>query len=154
MSTTSINIQLSGKLFAAVFSIALPISTVLGQANSDTLARALTVGNAVQRELKGEEAHSYNLTLPAGKFLTGVVEQNGIDVVVTLFDVAGKKVFEVDSPNGSQGPEPIAFIAEEDGNYPVIAVVTVVVFVVLLIMRRCHRRSGSLGFRRLRATCG
>jgi hypothetical protein len=41
-----------------------------------------------------------------------VVEQKGIDVAVTLFAPNGQKLAEVDSPNGTQGPEPVAWIAQ------------------------------------------
>jgi hypothetical protein len=38
-------------------------------------------------------------------------------VVVTLFRPDGEKLKEVDSPNGTQGPEPVSFIVEASGNY-------------------------------------
>ena len=46
-----------------------------------------------------------------------VVEQKGIDVVVRLFGPDGKQITEVDSPNGTQGPEPVSVIAEAAGEY-------------------------------------
>jgi len=80
-------------------------------------SRQLTTGQVIERELKGDEAHSYSLALTAGQYLNVAVEQKGIDVVVALFDANGKKVIEVDSPNGTQGEEPIALIIETAGNY-------------------------------------
>ncbi|MGH9936961.1 MAG: tetratricopeptide repeat protein, partial [Blastocatellia bacterium] len=79
--------------------------------------QALEVGKPIERELAGGQAHSYQITLAAGQFLDTVVEQKGIDVVVTLFGPDGKKLIEVDSPNGAQGPEPIQWIAAEAGTY-------------------------------------
>ena len=78
-------------------------------------SRPLTIEKAVDRELKGDEFHSYSLSLQAGQFLYVVVEQNGIDVVVALFDPKDKKIVEVDSPNGAQGPELISVIIETTG---------------------------------------
>ncbi|MBI4749887.1 MAG: CHAT domain-containing protein [Acidobacteria bacterium] len=63
------------------------------------------------------QKHTYPLTLEANDFLNLVVEQKGIDVVVRLVGLDGKILIEVDSPNGTQGPEPLAFIAELAGDY-------------------------------------
>src|SRR5262249_11847993 len=79
--------------------------------------QALEVGKPIERELAGDQAHSYQVTLAVSQFLDGVVEQKGIDVVVTLFGPDGKKLIEVDSPNGTQGPEPIQWVATEPGTY-------------------------------------
>jgi CHAT domain-containing protein/Tfp pilus assembly protein PilF len=88
-----------------------------GQSDALQTPQPLTQGKPIERELKGGEVHSYSLTLQAGQFLNVVVEQKGIDVVVTLFDVNGKKVREVDSPNGTEGREPMSVIIEATGNY-------------------------------------
>ena len=49
-----------------------------------------------------------------------VVEQRGIDVVVTLFGPDGKQIVEVDSPNGAEGPEPVFAVADAAGNYRLV----------------------------------
>lgn len=69
------------------------------------------------RELKGGEKHGYHLKLQANDFLRLVVEQQGIDVVVRLLGPDGKLIQEVDSPNGTQGPEPVSSIVEVAGTY-------------------------------------
>jgi tetratricopeptide (TPR) repeat protein len=61
--------------------------------------------------------HSYAITMHRGQALIGVVQQKGIDAVIVLRDSWGAVVFEVDSPNGSHGPEPIALIAPADGRF-------------------------------------
>ena len=63
------------------------------------------------------EKHTYPLTLKANDFLKLVVEQQGIDVVVRLLGPDGNKLAEVDSPNGTQGPEPVSAIVEQSGSY-------------------------------------
>lgn len=40
-----------------------------------------------------------------------------MDVVVAVYAPEGKKLKEVDSPNGTQGPEPVVLIAETAGAY-------------------------------------
>ncbi|MGH9941319.1 MAG: CHAT domain-containing protein [Pyrinomonadaceae bacterium] len=86
-------------------------------AQNDQDAPVLEPGKPIERELAGDAAHSYRITLAANQFLHVVVEQKGIDVVVALFAPDGKKVAEVDSPNGTQGPEPISVLAEAAGSY-------------------------------------
>ena len=87
------------------------------QDSSHTEVRELKLGEPIERELKGGEGHSYRVMLTAGHYLKVVVEQKGIDVVVTLFGPNQNKLIEVDSPNGTDGPEPVVFIAEADGEY-------------------------------------
>lgn len=67
--------------------------------------------------MAGGQSHSYQIELATGQYLKLVVEQRGIDVVVRLFSPTGEKVMEVDSPNGPQGPEPLAFVAQAAGSY-------------------------------------
>src|SRR5438067_1795099 len=76
-------------------------------AQSDKDTPTLELGKPIERELAGGQSHSYRIALTSGQYLHIVVDQRGIDVVVTLFDPTGKQVIEVDSPNGDQGPEPI-----------------------------------------------
>jgi len=80
-------------------------------------SRTLEPRKPIERELAGDQAHSYHLVLKAGQYLHAVVEQRGIDVVVAVFAPDGKKVAEVDSPNGSAGTEPVSLVAEATGTY-------------------------------------
>ncbi len=52
----------------------------------------LTLGKPIERNLAGNEAHSYKIVLAANQYLHVVVEQRGIDVVVALFAPDGKKI--------------------------------------------------------------
>ena len=79
--------------------------------------RALVPGKPIERELDGGKSHLYQITLAAGQYLHVVVDQRGIDVVATLFGPDGQKLDEVDSPNGTQGLEPVYLVAEASGNY-------------------------------------
>ncbi|MBC7908908.1 MAG: CHAT domain-containing protein [Pyrinomonadaceae bacterium] len=86
-------------------------------AQSENDMPALEQGKLIERELAGDAAHSYSITLTANQFLHVVVEQKGIDVVVTLFAPDGRQLIEVDSPNGSSGPEPVSLVVEMAGSY-------------------------------------
>jgi CHAT domain-containing protein/tetratricopeptide (TPR) repeat protein len=86
-------------------------------AQNEKAAPALELGKPIERELAGDQSHSYSIAVTAGQYLHVVVDQRGIDVVVTLFGPDGKKLAEVDSPNGTQGPEPVSMVAETAGSY-------------------------------------
>jgi hypothetical protein len=60
---------------------------------------------------------SFQVTLTSGEFLHAIVDQRGIDVVVAVFSPGGQKLAEIDSPNGTQGPEPINIEAKSSGAY-------------------------------------
>src|ERR1044071_6665749 len=66
----------------------------------------LKQGQPVERQIAGGQSHPYSISLSAGQYLKVIVEQKGIDVVVRLFGPGGQKIADMDSPNGSQGPEP------------------------------------------------
>jgi CHAT domain-containing protein/tetratricopeptide (TPR) repeat protein len=77
----------------------------------------LDLGKPIERELRGGESHSYRIRLEAGQYLHVVVEQKGIDVVVSLDGPDGKTITESDSPNGIFGPEPLSAIAAASGDH-------------------------------------
>jgi tetratricopeptide (TPR) repeat protein len=77
------------------------------------------VGKPIGREMKGGQSHTYEITLAVGQYLHVVVDQRGIDAVVRLHAPDGKQLMEVDSPNGTQGPERVEYISESPGSYQV-----------------------------------
>lgn len=80
-------------------------------------SRPLERGKPVERELKAGETHAYGIALEAGQFLDAAVNQRGVDVVVRVYAPDGSRIAEVDSPNGSQGDEPVALEAKAAGTY-------------------------------------
>ena len=92
---------------------------VAARRNTQAQPRLLEPGKPVERELKGGEVHQYHVEMKAGQFLHTIVEQRGIDVVVIVFAPDGQKVFEVDSPNGANGPEQVYLLGETSGPYRV-----------------------------------
>jgi CHAT domain-containing protein/Tfp pilus assembly protein PilF len=82
-------------------------------------ATELSLGQPIERELKGGEKHAFRIQLKAGQFFYTLVDQRGIDVVVTLLDRANQPVFKVDSPNGRYGPEPLLAIIQDTGEYSI-----------------------------------
>ena len=72
-----------------------------------------------RHELKGGESHSYSISLAAGQFLYALVEQQGIDVRVTLFRPDGSQIAVSNSPNGNWGSEPVLMVADVSGEHRV-----------------------------------
>jgi len=116
------NLRSAGRSFC-VFLLLLALVSVARQtrgATADSPSQGTTVvapGQRVERELKGGESHSFRIHIKAGQFFYAVIDQRGIDVVVTLFDQGNQPVIKVDSPNSRQGPEPLLAIAQETGDY-------------------------------------
>jgi CHAT domain-containing protein/predicted negative regulator of RcsB-dependent stress response len=90
-----------------------------GQTKPDAASQPLEQGKPIERELKGGEVHVYSVQLKADQFLNLIVDQRGIDVVVLLFAPDGKQLAEVDSPNGTQGPEPVSLLSKTTGDFRV-----------------------------------
>jgi erythromycin esterase len=77
----------------------------------------LEPGKAIERAMAGGDVHDYKVLLKAGQFLHLVVDQRGIDVVVSLLGPDGKRIAEVDTPNGDNGPEIVRVVAAATGDY-------------------------------------
>ncbi|MCP4663406.1 MAG: CHAT domain-containing protein [bacterium] len=73
----------------------------------------LVAGAETEAELAGGERHTYRLELAAGQFADLIVDQRGIDVVVSLTTADGdRRLTTVDSPNDDRGAEPLPLVAE------------------------------------------
>jgi tetratricopeptide (TPR) repeat protein len=90
-------------------------ATPVNPAQQKRVEGRLEVGKPVEKTLGGGETHSYEIAADAGQFLHAVVEQLGIDVVLTLYGPDGKPIASMDSPIGSYGVEQISTIAESSG---------------------------------------
>src|SRR5438093_5588096 len=55
----------------------------------------------IERQLAPEERHTYRIRSERGQLVRVVVEQQGIDVVVSLRGPGGQRLARVNSPNGS-----------------------------------------------------
>jgi erythromycin esterase len=82
-------------------------------------AQQLEQRKPVERELKRGETHVYRIALDAGQFLDAAVNQRGIDLIARVFAPDGGKIAEIDSPNGTQGDEPITLEVKTAGTYRV-----------------------------------
>lgn len=80
-------------------------------------ATPLTVGEPITRDLGAHDAHAYTLDLGAGQFIYGDVDQQTVDVIVTVYGPDGAVVEAFDNP--ARGPEPFQFKTETPGSYRV-----------------------------------
>ena len=78
---------------------------------------SLAPGEPLTRTMEGNQTHRYRMAMAAGQFLRVTVDQQGIDVAVSLLDPDGKPAIESDSPNGAWGIEPISAVADRAGEY-------------------------------------
>ncbi|HEX5732524.1 MAG TPA: CHAT domain-containing tetratricopeptide repeat protein [Blastocatellia bacterium] len=85
-----------------------------GQVNK---AVDLEIGKPIERELKGGEAHTYQVSLSLNQFLRVTVNQRGIDVAVNLFGPDGKQIVEVNSTGVTLGQEAVSAISDAAGSY-------------------------------------
>ena len=73
----------------------------------------------IRRALQPSQTDTYTVNGIAGNYLSIVVEQLGIDVVIAVTSPSGQALVLADSPNGSSGPEPGSLICPETGTYRV-----------------------------------
>lgn len=81
--------------------------------------RTLEAGTPIKQEADGNAIHLYRVALDSGQYFRAVVDQQGIDVMVTLIKPNGQPLIKADGPSGSTGPEPLSLIAAETGEYRV-----------------------------------
>jgi tetratricopeptide (TPR) repeat protein len=77
----------------------------------------LELGKPIQQKMAGNQKHQYQINLQDGEYLHLTVNQNNIDLFVTLFTPQGDKLIVSDSLNGAYGIEPISAIAPTTGQY-------------------------------------
>ncbi len=109
--------QSSFRLILLLLSIAFIISIPRYETCAQSAPVLLERGKPIERQIAGGEAHNYRVALAAGQFLLVVVDQRGIDLVVSAFDAEGRRMVEVDSPNGAYGPETVSIVTESAGSY-------------------------------------
>ena len=108
-----------------LFTLSLAASGIVsGAVTAQQEPDSLRTGVSTERALKGGETHTYQVALTAGQFFHLVVEQKGIDVLITLSGPDGQQLCQVDSLNGSDGPEPVVTIAEKTGPHRITVAAT------------------------------
>ena len=102
------------RLWQMVFAVGL-LLLVTATAFAQQPTATLNPDQSIERQLRGGEAHSFQVRLQAGDFLRVSAMQMGIDLQLRLLDQSNKTLSESDVMNGSQGAEIVAVIAEQPG---------------------------------------
>jgi enterochelin esterase-like enzyme len=82
--------------------------------------QVLASGLNSERTLGPGDNHTYTITLAEGAAVLGEADQHGIDLVIDIYGPDQKLIRTVDSPNGTEGPEPIDLTAFEAGLYKLV----------------------------------
>lgn len=82
--------------------------------------QTLVTGLKEERTLGPGDNHVYIITLQEGAAVIGEADQHGVDLVIDVYGPDGKLIHTVDSPNGTEGPEPIEVTAFHAGPYKLI----------------------------------
>ncbi len=77
----------------------------------------LRPGSTLAGALRQGETRGFVVPLHSGELLHAAVDQLGTDVVVTLWDPAGRQVLSVDGPDGGEGRESVIAVAGWSGRY-------------------------------------
>ena len=78
---------------------------------------ALEPGTVLERRLARGEEHRYHVALAPGDYVSVIVEQRGIDVVVETRDPADRSIADFQEEITSHGQEEAAVVAEAGGTY-------------------------------------
>src|SRR2546423_3424264 len=110
-------LALSCKSFIALLILGLVNCWAAPVTQSEAATVSLELAKPIERSLAADETHSYVLILSSGQYAHVVVDQRGVDVVLTVFGPRGDKIVRVDGPNGNHGVEPIFLVADTAGAY-------------------------------------
>jgi CHAT domain-containing protein/predicted negative regulator of RcsB-dependent stress response len=97
----------SRSLLLSIFLVALRLTASGGDS-----VGTLRLDASIERRLAGNQTHTYDIAAKPGQFVHVVVNQNGIDVIVTLIDPNGRRLVEINRWGELQGPESVSWIAE------------------------------------------
>lgn len=91
----------------------------LGRLTPQDDFQLLKLGEPVERGMAGGETHTYRVYVESGRYLLVCVEQQAMNVSVTLYAPDGRRAADSDSPSGAYGPEYVSVVAESAGDYRV-----------------------------------
>ena len=77
----------------------------------------LELGNVLTEPLAGGEIRSYAIGARAGQYVRVIVEQQGVDVEISLVSANGATLVTVNNANGTRGAEVISFLTTRDDSF-------------------------------------
>jgi hypothetical protein len=110
-------LRLSALILAAIFILPSNFNTNAQTVMIQGETATIQPGTTLERTLGRGQSHSFTISLVADQYLQIEVDQHGIDVIVRAYAPDSKLLSEMDSPNGTEGPENLAIISNKDGVY-------------------------------------
>ena len=101
---------------ASIAKILAGLAFAISDAKPAQDVKELRLGSVLEREISGGEAHAYRIALIEGQYLRALVKGQGINLLVTIQEPGGEKVFER-SRNHRLRPEVILGLAWQSGDY-------------------------------------
>lgn len=74
-------------------------------------------GKSKEYELSGGKRHVYLIEVPPGSYLNLVINQLGIDVVLTIYRNGTEELIEIDKANGTRGRERVSLLFDAASKY-------------------------------------
>lgn len=78
---------------------------------------SLKVGEAIERRIKGSEAHRFSVSLEAGQYAHLSVKRDGVDLLVTVGSPDGAASLTYENPAGAQGTVYASILTDSPGVY-------------------------------------
>ena len=107
----------SNALLSLLLTTGIAASLAAAQDRSRQEERTLDPDKPVEGELKGGSTHSYSVVLGAGQYLHVMVDQRGVDLVLTLRDPTGAMLSEMDVLQWPSDMEELSYEAANTGRY-------------------------------------
>lgn len=92
---------------------------LIASAQTPNEPQLLKLNQPLERQIKGGETQEFQFKLKKGEFARAEVVPTNIDVIVSLLDVNGKTVIEMDGDSSYVWRESVSAIAEKGGNFKV-----------------------------------
>ncbi|HWY33336.1 MAG TPA: serine hydrolase domain-containing protein, partial [Nitrosopumilaceae archaeon] len=108
----SINLKVCAFFFAF---LSIQTFTLNAQINKGYLKNHILVNATIS----SNERHIYKVKMEKDEFASFRLMQQGVDVMITTYDLNGKKIADFDSPNGRFGPEFFTLTSGKSGEYSI-----------------------------------
>jgi CubicO group peptidase (beta-lactamase class C family) len=108
----SINLKVCVYFFAF---LSIHTFTLNAQINKGYLKNYILVNATIS----SNERHMYKVKMTKDEFAAFRLMQQGVDVMITTYDLNGKKIADFDSPNGRFGPEFFTLTSGKPGEYAI-----------------------------------
>src|SRR6185369_17071525 len=116
LSLHSLVLRLSGiLLLLATPALSIVLQTVV-QTPKPPASEPLESGRTIEKTVSAGQTHSFTIDAKAGQYLHVIVDQRGVDLVVTLFGPDGAKIVDIDQTEAF-GAEIVLGVIQVAGEY-------------------------------------